>query len=171
MPDRLHRSFGSRQHFSRRRLDSVFLQYPGIDYDMEGEAREQRESFGSLQSGTMMVLFAIYCMLALPLRSYTQPLVVMSVIPFGLIGSVAGHWLMGYTLSMLSIMGLLALSGVVVNDSLVLVDAVNKQRKLGVGLHEAVLNAGVIRFRPIILTSLTTFFGLMPMLMEESTTS
>jgi multidrug efflux pump subunit AcrB len=152
-------------------LDQLLLQYPDIHYDMEGEAREQRESFGSLQSGMLIVLFAIYCMLALPLRSYTQPLVVMSVIPFGLIGSVAGHWLMGYTLSMLSIMGLLALSGVVVNDSLVLVDAVNKQRKQGVGLHEAVLNAGVIRFRPIILTSLTTFFGLMPMLLERSTTA
>ena len=95
----------------------------------------------------------------------------MSVIPFSLIGSIAGHWFMGYTLSMLSIMGILALSGVVVNDSLVLVDAVNRQRKKGVELTEAVLNAGVIRFRPIILTSLTTFFGLMPMLMEKSTTA
>jgi len=110
-------------------------------------------------------------MLALPLRSYTQPIVVMSVIPFGLIGSIAGHWFMGYSLSMLSIMGILALSGVVVNDSLVLVDAVNKQRKAGIALYEAVLNAGVIRFRPIILTSLTTFFGLMPLLLEESTTA
>jgi multidrug efflux pump subunit AcrB len=149
----------------------VVQRYPGIHYQMEGEAREQRESFGSLQSGVVMVLFAIYCMLALPLRSYTQPMVVMSVIPFGLIGAVGGHWVMGYHLSMLSIMGILALSGVVVNDSLVLVDAVNKQRKSGAQLHEAVLNAGVIRFRPIILTSLTTFFGLMPMLMEESTTA
>jgi multidrug efflux pump subunit AcrB len=152
-------------------VDQVLLQYPGIHYVMEGEAREQRESFGSLQSGVVMVLFAIYCMLALPLRSYTQPLVVMSVIPFGLIGAIAGHWFMGYTLSMLSIMGILALSGVVVNDSLVLVDAVNKQRKAGIELYEAVLNAGVVRFRPIILTSLTTFFGLMPLLLEKSTTA
>ena len=152
-------------------VDQLLLQYPGISYQMEGEAREQRESFGSLQSAIFIVLFAIYCMLALPLKSYTQPLVVMSVIPFGLIGSVAGHWFMGYTLSMLSVMGILALSGVVVNDSLVLVDAVNKQRQRGVQLSEAVLNAGVIRFRPIILTSLTTFFGLMPLLLEKSTTA
>ena len=152
-------------------LDRLLLQYPGITYKMEGEAREQRESFGSLQTGVIIVLFAMYCMLALPLKSYAQPLVVMSVIPFGLIGAVAGHWMMGYTLSMLSIMGLLALTGVVVNDSLVLVHAVNRQRQLGNSPQEAVLNAGVIRFRPIILTSLTTFFGLLPLLLEKSTTA
>jgi len=152
-------------------VEQLLLQYPDIHFKMEGEAREQRESFASLQSGIIMVLFAIYCMLALPLRSYTQPLVVMSVIPFGLIGAIAGHWFMGYNLSMLSIMGILALSGVVVNDSLVLVDAFNKQREAGATRYEAVLNAGVIRFRPIILTSLTTFFGLMPLLLEKSTTA
>ena len=110
-------------------------------------------------------------MLALPLKSYTEPLVVMSVIPFGLIGAVAGHWLMGYNLAMVSIMGILALTGVVVNDSLVLVHAVNRQRQLGNSLKEAVLNAGVLRFRPILLTSLTTFFGLSPLLLEKSTTA
>ncbi len=155
----------------RGHLDELMNQYPGIDYVMEGEAREQRESFGSLQTGVLIVLFVIYCMLALPLKSYTRPLVVMSVIPFGLIGAVAGHWLMGYNLAMVSIMGLLALTGVVVNDSLVLVHAVERQRQLGHGLKEAVLNAGVIRFRPILLTSLTTFFGLTPLLMEKSTTA
>ena len=110
-------------------------------------------------------------MLALPLKSYMQSLVVMSVIPFGLIGAVAGHWLMGYTLSMLSVMGLMALTGVVINDSLVLVDAVNKQVRTGRPLTEAVLDAGVLRFRPIMLTSLTTFFGLAPLLLEKSTTA
>ena len=138
---------------------------------MEGEARAQRESFAGLQSGVLVVLFVIYCMLALPLKSYMQPLVVMSVIPFGLIGAVAGHWLMGYTLSMLSVMGLMALTGVVINDSLVLVDAVNKQVRTGRPLAEAVLDAGVLRFRPIMLTSLTTFFGLAPLLLEKSTTA
>ncbi len=152
-------------------LDELTAQSPGIDYVMEGEAREQRQSFGSLQTGVLIVLFAIYCMLALPLKSYTRPLVVMSVIPFGLIGAVAGHWLMGYNLAMVSIMGLLALTGVVVNDSLVLVHAVNRQRELGNSLRESVLNAGVIRFRPILLTSLTTFFGLTPLLLEKSTTA
>ncbi len=159
------------QNEIRQFVDELVLQYPDVRYEMEGEAREQRESFGSLQSGLIMVLFGIYCMLALPLRSYTEPLVIMTVIPFGIIGSVGGHWIMGYDLSMLSIMGMLALTGVVVNDSLVLVDAVNKQKRNGVALREAVLNAGVIRFRPIILTSLTTFFGLMPLLLEKSTTA
>lgn len=152
-------------------LDGLMLTYPGLTYVMEGEAREQRRSFDSLQTGVLIVLFAIYCMLALPLKSYTEPLVVMSVIPFGLIGAVAGHWLMGYNLAIVSIMGLLALTGVVVNDSLVLVHAVNRQRQLGNSLKEAVLNAGVIRFRPILLTSLTTFFGLSPLLLEKSTTA
>lgn len=153
------------------RLKGVAADYPGMTYQMEGEARAQRESFDGLQSGALVVLFAIYCMLALPLKSYLQPLVVMSVIPFGLIGAVAGHWLMGYSLSMLSVMGLMALTGVVINDSLVLVDAVNKQVRSGRPLTEAVLNAGALRFRPIMLTSLTTFFGLAPLLLEKSTTA
>ena len=155
----------------RAYVDELLLQYPGISYRMEGEAREQRESFGSLQLGLMLALFAIYCMLALPLKSYTQPLLVMSVIPFGVIGAVLGHWLMGYTLSMMSLLGMLALTGVVVNDSLVLVDNVNQQRRAGRTRLEAVLAAGVVRFRPVMLTSLTTFFGLLPMLAEKSTTA
>ncbi len=169
--DKLSTNMTVLQNDIRAFLDELMVQHPSLSYVMEGEAREQRESFGSLQSGILIVLFAIYSMLALPLKSYTQPLVVMSVIPFGLIGATAGHWLMGYNLSMLSIMGLMALTGVVVNDSLVLVDAVRKQREAGKTLHEAVLDAGVIRFRPILLTSLTTFFGLMPLLMEKSTTA
>ena len=152
-------------------LNGLLARYPDMTYRMEGEAREQSESFAGLQSGILVVLFVIYCMLALPLKSYMQPLVVMSVIPFGLIGAVAGHWLMGYTLSMLSILGLMALTGVVVNDSLVLVDAVNRQVRSGRPLAAAVLDAGVLRFRPIMLTSLTTFFGLAPLLLEKSTTA
>ena len=152
-------------------VDELLLQYPGVSYRMEGEAREQRESFGSLQLGLMLALFAIYCMLALPLKSYTQPLLVMSVIPFGVIGAVLGHWFMGFTLSMMSLLGMLALTGVVVNDSLVLVHNVNQQLRAGNSRLEAVLAAGVVRFRPVMLTSLTTFFGLLPMLSEKSTTA
>ncbi|MFT6435979.1 MAG: multidrug efflux pump subunit AcrB [Candidatus Azotimanducaceae bacterium] len=155
----------------RTYMDQLISRSPGLAYEMEGEAREQRESFGSLQSGLVLVLFAIYCMLALPLKSYTQPLLVMSVIPFSIIGAIVGHWIMGYTLSMMSVMGLLALTGVVVNDSLVLVHQVNKLRDAGQSALESVLNAGVVRFRPIILTSLTTFFGLAPLLVEKSTTA
>ncbi|MEM7282927.1 MAG: efflux RND transporter permease subunit [Pseudomonadota bacterium] len=153
-------------------LDQMLLQYPSITYSMEGEAREQRESFQSLSLGLYVVLFAIYCLLALPLKSYTQPIIVMSVIPFGLIGATLGHWVMGFHLSIMSILGLMALIGVVVNDSLVLVDFVNKKhRDGGHSLEDAVLSAGIVRFRPVMLTSLTTFFGLLPLMLNKSYTA
>ena len=149
-------------------LDNLLINYPSVFYTMEGEAKEQRKAFSSMQWGVAILLFAIYCLLALPLRSYIQPIIVMSVIPFGVIGAVIGHWIMGRDLSFLSILGLMALMGVVVNDSLVLVDYINQQRKKGVALHDAVLHAGVARFRPVLLTSLTTFFGLLPLMFEKS---
>jgi len=153
-------------------LDELLAKYPGISYTLEGEQRRQAETFGSLQLGLVIVLFAIYCMLALPLKSYTQPLVVMSVIPFGIIGAVIGHWLMGQTLTILSMLGLMALIGVVINDSLVLVDFINQRRRnAGEKLREAVERAGVVRFRPVMLTSLTTFFGLLPLLSDESSSA
>jgi multidrug efflux pump subunit AcrB len=135
---------------------------------MEGEQRQQRESFGSLQAGFVIVLFVIYCLLALPLKSYVQPLIVMSIIPFGIIGAVIGHWIMGHPLSFLSTLGLMALMGVVINDSLVLVDFINQQNRAGERLLESVRRAGIARFRPVMLTSLTTFFGLLPILSEKS---
>lgn len=153
-------------------LDDLLVKYPSVSYTFEGEQRRQAETFGSLQLGIMVVLFVIYCMLALPLKSYTQPIVIMSVIPFGMIGAVIGHWLMGYSLSMLSMLGLMALTGVAINDSLVLVDYVNQRhRAAGDDLNEAVQRAGVVRFRPVLLTSLTTFFGLLPLLMEKSSSA
>ncbi|WP_144210676.1 efflux RND transporter permease subunit [Shewanella donghaensis] len=150
-------------------LDGLVQQYPGVRHSLEGEAREQRDSFGSLQWGLVFVLFMIYSLLAIPFKSYIQPLIVMSVIPFGLIGAVLGHWLMGSPLTIFSILGMMALVGVVVNDSLVLVDFINKKREAGMPLAEAVLTAGTKRFRPVMLTSLTTFIGLMPLLLEKST--
>lgn len=152
-------------------IDSILPRYPGITYIMEGEQRQQRESFGSLQAGLIILVFVIYCLLALPLKSYVQPLIVMSVIPFGLIGAVIGHWIMGQPLSFLSSLGLMALMGVVINDSLVLVDYINQQHRSGEKLLDAVKRAGVARFRPVMLTSLTTFFGLLPLLMQKSSTS
>jgi multidrug efflux pump subunit AcrB len=149
-------------------LDDLLNRYPGITYDMEGEQRQQRESFGSLQAGFVIVLFVIYCLLALPLKSYVQPLIVMSIIPFGIIGAVIGHWIMGHPLSFLSTLGLMALMGVVINDSLVLVDFINQQNRAGERLLESVRRAGIARFRPVMLTSLTTFFGLLPILSEKS---
>ncbi|MBB1486775.1 efflux RND transporter permease subunit [Oceanospirillum sediminis] len=151
-------------------LQNTTRQFPAVDYSFEGEAKEQRDSFGSLQLGLMLVLATIYALLAIPFGSYVQPLIVMSVIPFGAIGAVVGHWIMGMPLTIMSLMGLLALVGVVVNDSLVLVDFINQQRrKAGYSLYKALLIAAPSRFRPVMLTSMTTFIGLMPLLFEKST--
>ncbi len=150
-------------------LDELMQQYPGVDYKLEGEAKEQRESFGSLAWALVFVFFIIYALLAIPFKSYLQPIIVMSVIPFGMIGAVVGHWIMGMDLTIMSLLGMLALIGVVVNDSLVLVDFINKKRSEGGDLIEAVKLAGASRFRPVMLTSLTTFIGLMPLLFEKAT--
>lgn len=150
-------------------LDELVGQYPGLSHSLEGEAKEQRESFGSLKWALLFVFFIIYCLLAIPFKSYWQPIAVMSVIPFGALGAMLGHWIMGMDLSIMSILGMLALVGVVVNDSLVLVDYINKKRAEGMALYDAVSTAGAARFRPVMLTSLTTFIGLIPLLFEKST--
>ena len=150
-------------------LDELVQQYPGVSHSLEGEAKEQRESFGSLAWALVFVFFIIYALLAIPFKSYLQPLIVMGVIPFGMIGAVVGHWIMGMELTIMSLLGMLALIGVVVNDSLVLVDFINKKRSEGGELLEAVKLAGASRFRPVMLTSLTTFIGLMPLLFEKAT--
>jgi len=149
-------------------IDGLLLQNPNVRYTLEGEDKVRRESFGSMQSALIMVLFAIYVLLALPLHSYSQPLIIMSVIPFGLIGAVLGHWITGYTLAFTSVLGMLALLGVLVNDSLVLVNYINQCQKRGMPLEDAVRTAGVSRFRAVALTSLTTFFGVLPLIMEKS---
>ncbi|WP_243647319.1 efflux RND transporter permease subunit [Aestuariirhabdus litorea] len=153
----------------RRFMDELKPLYPGIGYSLEGEAREQADSFSKLGWGLLGVLFVIYTLLAIPFRSYVQPLVVMSIIPFGVVGAIVGHWIMDMSLTIMSLMGMLALTGVVINDSLVLVDYINQQRRKGLNLKQAVRGAGVARFRPVLLTSLTTFFGLMPLIFEKST--
>ncbi len=149
-----------------RQLES---RYPQLSFTLEGEAKEQRESFGSLQWGLVFVFFAIYALLAIPFGSFFQPLIVMSVIPFGVIGAIFGHWLLGMTLTIMSLLGLLALIGVVVNDSLVLVSFINQQVQQGHQVRQAVLKAGIARFRPVLLTSITTFAGLLPLLFEQAT--
>jgi len=126
------------------------------------------ESMGSLFQGLLLALFAIYALLAIPFGSYYQPLIVMIAIPFGIVGAVLGHILMGYSLSLMSMMGVVALSGVVVNDSLVLIDYANRLARAGTGTLDAIHRAGVRRFRPIMLTTLTTFGGLAPMIFEKS---
>lgn len=150
-------------------LGEEIKNFPELRYSLEGEAKEQRESFQTLRYGMIGVFFVIYGLLAIPFKSYTKPFIVMSVIPFGVVGAILGHLIMGMNLTIISVMGMLALSGVVVNDSLVLVDYINRQLEKGIPLLEAVQNSGVARFRAVILTSLTTFIGLMPLLFEKST--
>lgn len=149
-------------------LAELTADYPGLTYDLEGEQKERRDSFGSMKKGFILALLAIYALLAIPFRSYSQPLLIMSAIPFGMVGAVLGHLMMGYNLSMLSIFGIVALSGVVVNDSLLLIDKINQNRKDGLDIRASVIEGGVRRFRPILLTSLTTFFGLAPIISETS---
>jgi multidrug efflux pump subunit AcrB len=138
--------------------------YPGIEIGLSGEQEERARAIGGLGAAAGLALIIIYALLAIPLRSYAQPLVIMSVIPFGAVGAIVGHWLLGQSLVFFSMLGIVALSGVVVNSSLVLVDYVNRQRRAGAALMDAVLASGVVRFRPILLTSATTFIGLLPLM-------
>lgn len=149
-------------------LPGLVARFPGLQWSFKGEREEQEETGSALGRGMLMALLAIYSLLAIPFRSYIQPLVVMSAIPFGLIGALIGHYLMGFNISNISLMGLVALSGVVVNDSLVLIDAANRFRLEGQRPFAAIKAAAMRRFRPILLTSLTTFGGLTPMIFETS---
>ncbi len=149
-------------------LPELRRDYPQLETAFAGRNQSRQESLQSLAKGGWYALFMIYFLLALQFRSYFQPFVVMIAIPFGVIGALAGHWFMSYDLSLISLMGVLALSGIVVNDSLILVDFINKARSEGAPLKNAIIQAGMRRFRPILLTSLTTFFGLLPMIFETS---
>ena len=151
-----------------KELPEVLALYPGVRHRLSGASRSQQEVQHDLVKGALFALFLIYALMAIPLRSYTQPLIIMSVIPFGIIGALVGHWILGLQVSMMSFFGIIALAGVVVNDSLILVDFVNRERKLGVPLTQAVNDAARKRFRAILLTSLTTFFGLIPIVLETS---
>ncbi len=153
---------------STKILPQLVADYPGLSFDMEGEEKERVESMGSMLDGFKLALLMIFALLAIPFRSYSQPLLIMAAIPFGMVGAVLGHILMGFDLSLLSMFGLVALSGVVVNDSLLLIDRANQNRRAGMELRESLIAAGTRRFRPIILTSLTTFCGLMPIILETS---
>ncbi|MEO0651898.1 MAG: efflux RND transporter permease subunit, partial [Planctomycetota bacterium] len=144
--------------------------HPGTRFTFVGEAQEQVDTIADLARLYLIALIGIYALMAIPFRSYVQPLIVMAAIPFGLVGAVGGHLITGYGLSMISVLGVIALGGVVVNDSLVLVDFVNRERE-----HDptrpasaAALEACTARFRPILLTSLTTFAGLTPLMLEQS---
>ena len=155
--------------FEKEHIKALLEDYPSVSYSFEGEQREQRDTLGSLFKNFSLALFVVYILLAVPFKSYLQPLIIMSAIPFGFTGAVIGHLIMGMNLAVLSIIGIVALSGVVVNDSLVMVDFINRYRREdGKSILDAALAAGPRRFRPILLTSVTTFVGLFPLLIEKS---
>ena len=149
-------------------LPKILKKYNSISISLEGEQQEQGQNLKSIGKNFLLAMIVVYMLLAIPFKSYFQPLVVMSSIPFGLTGAVFGHLIMGINFSVLSMMGFVALTGVVVNDSLVMVDFINRYRSEGNSIMDAVLEAGPRRFRPIFLTSLTTFVGLTPLLLEKS---
>jgi multidrug efflux pump subunit AcrB len=149
-------------------LPQVMAQFPGVSYNLSGSSQAKQEVQHDLVKGALLALFLIYALMAIPLKSYAQPLIIMSVIPFGAIGALVGHWIIGIEVSMMSFFGIIALAGVVVNDSLILVDFVNREQRLGIPLVQAIRDAASKRFRAIVLTSLTTFFGLIPIVLETS---
>ncbi len=157
-----------RAALARTILPEVVADTPGLTFNFSGEQEAQAEAVESLSGNLIVAMLAMYALMAVAFRSYLQPLVVLSAVPFGMFGAVIGHLIMGYDLSFLSIFGLVALSGVVVNDSLVLIDAVNQLRSEGRSLVDSVVGGVTRRVRPVILTSLTTFFGLMPIILERS---
>ena len=152
-----------------RLLPGILARYPGVTGRLSGEAEDQEQTTDALSLGAITVLLMIYAALAVPLRSYAQPLIIMSVIPFGITGAILGHLIVGSAVSVLSVIGMIGLAGIVINDSLVLVDHINERLRAQPELwREAVIEGGVRRFRPVLLTSVTTFMGLLPIQLEAS---
>lgn len=149
-------------------LPELFKQFPNVSYKAEGTALEIQKIEGDIKLYFALAILAVFVLLAVPLKSYFQPFIIMSAIPFGIVGAIIGHGLLGYPISLMSLFGIIALSGVVVNDSLLMVDYVNRALEKGEPLLQAAMEAGGKRFRAIILTTVTTFVGLLPMLMERS---
>lgn len=149
-------------------LPQLVRDFPGLSFGFEGRQADMRDSLASLRIGFILALFGIYALLAIPFGNYIQPAIIMASIPFGIVGAVLGHLIMGYSLSVMSMMGIVALAGVVVNDALVLIVYANQRRADGATAFEAMEAAGIRRFRPVILTTLTTFGGLAPMIFETS---
>lgn len=152
-------------------LKAIQQEIPGVTVSFGGEAEEFAEMTRVLVQNLILAMFVIYALLAIPLKSYTQPLVIMSVIPFGVLGAMLGHFIVGIQMIIFSLIGIVALGGIVINTSLVLVDKINRELRSGAGLHRAAVTAGVSRFRPIVLTSLTTFVGLLPLIFNSSLTT
>lgn len=149
-------------------MPELLKRYPNVTVRWEGQAEQSRESISSLGIGMAIAMLATFVLLTMEFNSYGQPIIVMAVIPFGIIGAIWGHWFMGLPLTLFSILGIVALTGVVVNDSIVLVDFINSRTRAGIPLRDALAESGARRFRPVLLTSLTTIAGLLPILMEKS---
>ncbi|MCK8102590.1 MULTISPECIES: efflux RND transporter permease subunit [unclassified Pseudoalteromonas] len=160
--------FAIAQQIRDEYLPSLLKNYPGVQSNVAGRIQEEMDSADEQLRDFALSMIIIFALLAIPLRSYSQPLIIMSVIPFGVVGAMFGHMALGMTMSSLSMFGIIAVAGVVVNDSLVMVDFVNKARAEGVAIKQAVMQAGARRFRAILLTSITTFIGVMPIIMETS---
>ena len=160
--------FAIAQQIRDEYLPSLLKNYPGVQSNVAGRIQEEMDSADEQLRDFALSMIIIFALLAIPMRSYSQPLIIMSVIPFGVVGAMFGHMVLGMTMSSLSMFGIIAVAGVVVNDSLVMVDFVNKARAEGVAIKEAVMQAGARRFRAILLTSVTTFIGVMPIIMETS---
>ena len=157
------------RRLEREVIPAMQQEIPGFRVTFQGEQRQQAEALEALARGFLIALFVIYALLAIPFRSYIQPFVLMAVIPFGFFGALVGHIFMGLSLSMLSVFGIVALSGVVINGALVLIDFINERHRAGLPLEEAIWEGGKVRFRPIMLTSVTTFLGVLPLILERST--
>ena len=149
-------------------LPELAASNPGLTYTYGGQAQQQLESFDSLFRTFALALFVIFALLAIPLRSYIKPLIVMAVIPFGLIGAILGHLVIGIDFSFVSVMGFVGLSGVAVNDSLVMIDFINQKLREGTPVRTAIIEGAQGRFRPILLTSVTTFLGFTPLILERA---
>ena len=149
-------------------IPNILADYPSVQYGVEGASKDQQDFLSQLGFAAIGALFLIYGLIAIPTKSYAQPIVIMSVIPFGIIGAIFGHFVLGKTINMMSMFGFIALTGVVVNDSLIMVDFINKAKGSGLRMIEIVTQAGTQRFRAILLTSLTTFFGIFPLYFEQS---
>jgi hydrophobic/amphiphilic exporter-1 (mainly G- bacteria), HAE1 family len=149
-------------------LNTLVNRFPGVTYDLEGQAKRTEESIDSLKIGFSLAGMMIFLLLASQFRSYIQPVIIMTAIPFGLIGAIIGHYFMNLDITMISIFGIVALSGIVVNDALILIDFINSKIRKGVRVFDAVIEAGRNRFRPVLLTSVTTVAGLSPLLLETS---
>ena len=156
------------QNIEQTIIPKLKAKYPSLKYSFEGQAREQKDDLSSLGKNMMIALMIIYVILGAQLRSYIQPIIIMLAIPFGIVGAIFGHIMLGYDLTFISLFGIVALSGVVINDSVVLMDYLNKQHLLGKSLFDSAIASIERRFRPILLTTLSTSLGLLPMLFETS---